>query len=80
MTSPTQAVTTDEGRYYTWPRFKKRHFPSITTCIKQGVPKPTMQAWERKKVAEIGIERSDDITQLKALHAQYLEEKAEKAK
>lgn len=78
MSAPAQAVTTDDGRYYTWPRWPKRHLPSITTVIKQGVPKPTMQAWERKTIADKAIESAEKVVALKRKAADYEAEKQAK--
>ena len=64
MTSPTNAVTTDEGRYYTHPEIPGRTFPSITTIISQGVPKPVISKWAVKKTADIALERFDDLALL----------------
>lgn len=64
MTSPQHSVTTDDGRYYEWPEWPGRHFPSITTIIKQGTPDPILRKWEVKKAAETAIENIKVLCEL----------------
>ena len=59
MTSPLNATTTDDGRYYTWPPTGEE-FPSITTISKGGVPaSAALKNWAPKKVAEYAVRRAD---------------------
>lgn len=65
MSAPCFSTTGDDGRFYNWPLWPGRHDPSITTVIKQGVPKPTISKWENKKVAFAAIENLDLVIALK---------------
>lgn len=65
MTSPANSVTTDDGRYYVWPKTPNVHYPSITTIIKQGVPKPFMAKWTAKKAAEQAMNNLDLLVALR---------------
>lgn len=65
MTSPRNAVTLEDQRYYTLDATPGVHYPSITTVIKQGVPKPFLPAWAAKKTAELAYEQLGLITHLR---------------
>lgn len=65
MTSPVHATTTNDGRYYEWPNLPGIHFPSITTVIKQGVPKPFMAKWTAKQAAEQALSNLDVLIALR---------------
>jgi hypothetical protein len=65
VTNPTHAVTTDDGRYYIWPKTPDIHYPSITTIIKQGVPKPFMVKWAAKRAAEQAVANLDILVALR---------------
>ncbi len=69
MSGPAQAITTDDGRFYTWPRLEGQHLPSITTVIKQGVPKPHLQAWAVKLAAQAALENIVMLARLQKIQA-----------
>lgn len=64
MTTPMFSVTGDDSRYYEWPKAKGNHLPSITTQIKQGIPKPVLQQWAVKKTAQLAIAEAELFMQL----------------
>jgi hypothetical protein len=59
VTTPKFSVTTDDARYYEWPKNPGIHIPSITTVIKHGVPKPVLQTWAIKKTAQLALSKLD---------------------
>lgn len=65
MTSPRNAVTLDDERYYTLAATPGVHYPSITTIIKQGVPKPQVLPWATKTAAIVAYEDLDLLVALK---------------
>jgi hypothetical protein len=65
MTSPTNAVTLEDERYYEWPGMPGVHFPSITTVIKQGVPKPNLTKWAVRRAAEEALNSLDVLIELR---------------
>lgn len=67
MTKPALAVTLDDSRYYEWPPTPGVHYPSITTVIKEGVPKPFLAKWSAKKAAELAFESLDTLLVLREL-------------
>ena len=52
MTNPRNATTTSKGRTYRW---RDESFPSVTTIIGGGVPKPALVGWAAKRVAETAV-------------------------
>lgn len=60
MTAPRDATSTRAGRTYTWPPTGER-FPSVTTIIAGGVPKPALPRWAAKSVAEYATEHFDQL-------------------
>jgi len=65
MSDPANSVTSDSGRYYTWPADGDRQFISITTVQKNGVPKPALLPWATKQAAEYTLEHIDLIAALR---------------
>ena len=65
MTSPKFSVTSDDARYYEWPKLPGHHVPSITTVIKHGVPKPVLQTWAIKKTAVLALDKLDMLQELR---------------
>jgi hypothetical protein len=65
MTSPQNATTTDDGRFYTWPPTGEE-FVSITTITKGGTPAgPGLKYWAPKLVAECAVRNAKLIAALK---------------
>ena len=64
MTSPLNAVTTDEGRFYEHPNHPGHRFPSITTIIKEGTPKPAIAKWQTKKAVDLALSQFDKLQAL----------------
>jgi hypothetical protein len=59
MTSPTLASTSTNGhRVYVW---QGREYPSVTTIISGGVPKPFLPRWAAKAAAEYAISNLDHL-------------------
>ncbi len=58
MTSP---VDTKKGRYYPW---KHDKYVSVTTAISEGLPKPALNRWFVKSMAEKAIREVDVISSL----------------
>lgn len=69
MTTPMFSVTTDDARYYEWPLLPGNHLASITTHIKQGIPKPILQTWAIKKTARLAMDELDTLIALRELAA-----------
>lgn len=69
MSAPMYATTTDDARFYEWPLLPGNHLPSITTCIKHGVPKPTLTKWAVKKAARLAMDEVDTLVALRELAA-----------
>lgn len=81
MSTPMFSVTTDDARYYRWPRCPGpdihpdctpgqecsivNNVPSITTVKKQGVPNPVLQTWAIKRCAVTAIEQIDLLMKLR---------------
>ena len=66
MTKVIGAVDTKRGRFYPWSGDK---FVSVTTAIKDGIPKPGLQRWFIKNVAMIAAKNRKklaEMTQAKA--------------
>jgi hypothetical protein len=56
---PKNSTTSRGGsRLYTWGEDK---FPSVTTIISAGIPKPALQAWAVKVVAEGALDMLDEL-------------------
>jgi hypothetical protein len=47
-------VTTSAGRYY---EYKDQKYPSVTTILSRGIPKPGLIKWAGKMVAQAAVER-----------------------
>jgi len=62
VTTPMFSTTTDDARFYEWPLMQGTHFPSVTTVIKQGIPKPILQTWAIKKTARCAMDQFDTLT------------------
>lgn len=58
MTQPALAHTTKDGRVY---RIAGELYPSITTCIQGGVPKPGLINWAAKMAALYVVENFDEV-------------------
>ena len=59
MSGPRNSKTEKDGaRTYTW---KGEKFPSVTTIISAGVPKPALVNWAAKTVAEYTVNEWDSI-------------------
>lgn len=58
MTSP---IDTQKGRYYPW---KHDKYVSVTTAISEGLPKPALNRWFVKSMAEKAIREVDVIASL----------------
>lgn len=54
MPAPRNSTTGSNGRHYTW---RDERFPSVTTIISRGVPKPALPNWAARKVAETAVEQ-----------------------
>lgn len=54
MSDPRNATTTNRGRTYRW---RDETFDSVTTIIGGGVPKPALQGWGQKLVAETAVRK-----------------------
>ncbi len=62
MTGPKQARTGNWGsRFYEWPpnSDEPEKFDSVTTILSGGVPKPALQPWGQKLVAETAFDQLD---------------------
>lgn len=64
MTIPINARATNDGRVYTWPSTGEE-FPSITTIIKNGVPKASIPPWAAKMAALFALENLPLLQALK---------------
>lgn len=67
---PNPLTTTDkeatrvklrDGRHYVW---QGERYPSVTTILSNGVPKPFLVNWAKKVTAEYAVENIDLLTQL----------------
>lgn len=54
-------ITTKDGRYYTWGDDK---YPSVTTLLSKGLPKPALIRWAGKFVAEGAVKQVDQWVDL----------------
>lgn len=67
MSAPRNASTKNDGRVYLW---RGDEYPSVTTVISGGTPKPALKAWGEKLVAETAVKRLDqwkDMTEDEAV-------------
>jgi hypothetical protein len=72
MTTPMFSTTTDDARFYEWPLMEGTHFPSVTTVIKQGIPKPILQTWAIKKTARLAMDEFATLTEfMEAINAAH---------
>ncbi len=62
MAEPRNARTTSGGRVYVW---HDEEFLSVTNVLSQGVPKPALQYWRGKTVAEYAADNLDLIANIK---------------
>jgi hypothetical protein len=61
MSSPTYSRLNASGqRIYTWPATQES-FASVTTILEAGIPKPALQYWAAKLVAERAVSNIDDL-------------------
>lgn len=54
-------VTTKSGRYYEW---EGERYPSVTTILSKGIPKPGLIKWAGKLVAEHAVFEADKIADM----------------
>jgi hypothetical protein len=61
------SVDTQFGRYYPWKNpitGTSEKFVSVTTIIGQGIPKPGLNIWQKRRVAEIAAENREHLVTL----------------
>lgn len=56
----------DSGRYYPW---KEDKYVSVTTVIKEGIPKPGLNRWFIKMQAEVAAKNRKDLAKLTQVEA-----------
>lgn len=57
---------TSLGRYYPW---KDEQFVSVTTVIKEGIPKPGLNNWKIKQMAELAAKNRKELSQQTQIEA-----------
>lgn len=75
MRGPNNSSTNRSGqRYYVWPSKKpyELEVPSVTTIIGGGIPKPALQGWAARSVAEYAVRHKDAWERLPADDAVHL--------
>lgn len=65
MSAPCLSTTGDDARFYNSPWTPESNKPSITTNIKNGMPKPAIVKWSNKLIALNAIENLDVVIALK---------------
>jgi hypothetical protein len=50
-------ITTKNGRYYEW---NGERYPSVTTVLSKGIPKPGLIRWSARFVAEAAVKQFDE--------------------
>lgn len=65
MSAPANAASTSKGRLYTHPGTGEK-WPSVTTIISGGVPKPALPRWSAKAAAEYAVKTWDTLSTLDA--------------
>ena len=61
-----KAKDTDSGRYYPW---KDDKYVSVTTVIGEGIPKPGLNKWFVKRMAEVAADNRKDLAKLTKIEA-----------
>jgi len=65
VSAPCLSTTGDDGRFYSSPWAPESNKKSVTTIIKEGVPKPMIYKHSKKSVAFAAINYLDLIYELR---------------